>query len=156
MTRTERITGIALACLLLFMTLNSTYYFLLIAKVNVVQWIVFNACAPASIAYLVGLLLFWKNKNKMWLLIATVPLFFFGTTGLFVFPWSGVYCMAQVAHITMTLNLLWSIWMVWKNKDYKAMGNGLLISIGLFIPFIAFTQAFCREHANEVMRILGI
>ncbi|MDR2917323.1 MAG: hypothetical protein LBV74_21220 [Tannerella sp.] len=51
MTKSERITSIVLASILLLTIINSTWFFLGIAKVSVVQWIVFNACAPAGIAF---------------------------------------------------------------------------------------------------------
>jgi|WetSurMetagenome_2_1015567.scaffolds.fasta_scaffold917714_1 hypothetical protein len=156
MTKLERILGIALACLLLLMTLNSTWYFLGIAKVNVIQWLVFNACAPSSLAYLVGFILFFTTENKMWLTVATIPIFFFGTMGFFVFSWSGYNIMAQLSHITMTLNMLWGLWIVLKDKNFEALGKGLLIGTVIFVPFISFTQAYCRNHATEVMKVLGI
>jgi hypothetical protein len=157
MTKTERITGIILAAILLLTVANSTWYFLGIAKVSVVQWLVFNACAPASIAYILGLLIFFRTLNKMWLSIAVAPVLFFGTMGLFVFPWSsGIDLLTQFSHIIMTLNIALGLWITLKDKDYKALGHGLLASVLTGIPFIAFTQAYCREHAEDVMRILGI
>ena len=92
----------------------------------------------------------------MWLVTATVPIFFFGTMGLFVFPWTGNNLIAQISHMVMTANMLWGLWIVIRNSDYIALAKGLLISIAVFIPFISFTQVYCREHATEVMRILGI
>jgi len=87
MTKTERVTSIILAVILLLTVANSTWYFLGIAKVSAVQWLVFNACAPSSIAFLLGLIFYFRTKNKMWLTIAVVPMMFFGTMGLFIFPW---------------------------------------------------------------------
>jgi|AGTN01.1.fsa_nt_gi hypothetical protein len=157
MTKTERIVSIILASILLLTIVNSTWYFLGIAKVSVVQWIVFNACAPSSLAYLLGLVLFFHTQNRMWLSIAVVPMMFFGTMGLFVFPWSsGIDLLTQFSHTVMTLNMAMGLWVILKNRDYKALGNGLLTSVLVFIPFIAFTQAYCREHAEEVMKYLGL
>jgi len=157
MTKTERITSIILAVILLLTVANSTWYFLGIAKMSVIQWIVFNACAPSSIAFLLGLIFYFRTKNKMWLTIAVVPMMFFGTMGLFVFQWkSGIDLLTQFSHIIMTLNIALGLWITLKDKDYKALGSGLLTSVLIGIPFVAFTQAYCREHAEEVMRILGI
>ena len=157
MTKSERITSIILAIILLLNVMNSSWYFLGIAKVSVIQWIVFNACAPSSIAYMLGLVIYFVTSNKMWLSIAVVPMMFFGTMGLFVFPWSsGIDLLTQFSHVVMTLNIAWGLWIILKNNDYKALGTGLLTSILVFIPFIAFTQAFCRVHAEEVMKYLGI
>lgn len=157
MTKTERITSIILASILLLTILNSTWYFLGIAKVSVVQWLVFNACAPSSIVYLLGLAAYFRTKNKMWLSIAVVPMMFFGTMGLLVFPWSsGIDLLTQFSHIVMTLNIAMGLWITLKGRDYKALGTGLLASVLAGIPFIAFTQGYCREHADEVLRVLGI
>ncbi|MDP4276175.1 MAG: hypothetical protein Q8914_00945 [Bacteroidota bacterium] len=156
MTKAERLTGIILACLLFLMTLNSTWYFLGVAKVSVLQWLVFNACAPSSVAYLAGFILFLTRGNKVWLSVAVIPIFFFGTMGFFVFPWNGYNLMAQISHITMTLNMLWGLWLVLKEKNFEALGKGLLISTVIFVPFISFTQDYCRAHAGDVTSILGI
>lgn len=157
MTKSERITGFILASILLLTILNSTWYFLGIAKVNIMQWIVFNACAPSGIAYLLGLFLYFRTSDKLWLSIAVVPMMFFGTMGLFVFSWSGgIDLLTQFSHLVMTFNIAWGLWIILKNKDYEALGKGLLISVLVFIPFIAFTQAYCREHAEEVMKYLGL
>lgn len=157
MTKSERITGIVLAIILLLTVINSTWYFLGIAKVSIIQWIVFNACAPSSIVYLLGLFLYLRTSRRMWLAIGVVPIMFFGTMGLFVFPWStGIDLLTQFSHIVMTLNILWGLWIILKNRDLNALGEGLLASVVLFIPFIAFTQAYCRKHAEEVLNILGI
>lgn len=157
MTKKERISSIILAVLLLLTVLNSTWYFLGIEEVSVVQWIVLNACAPSGIVFLLGLLIYFRTLNRMWLSIAVVPMMFFGTMGLFIFPWrSGTDLLVQFSHIVMTLNITFGLWIVLKNKDYKALGTGLLTSVFVFVPFIAFTQVYCREHAEEVMKYLGI
>lgn len=92
----------------------------------------------------------------MWLSVAVIPIFFFGTMGFFVFPWNGYNMVAQISHITMTLNMLWGLWIVLKDKNFEALGKGLLISTAIFVPFISFTQEYCRNHADEVMKVLGI
>jgi hypothetical protein len=157
MTKAERVTSIILAILLLLTVMNSTWYFLGIAKVSILQWLVFNACAPSSIVCLAGLVVWLGAKNRMWLTVAAVPMMFFGTMGLFVFPWNSANdLIVQFSHITMTLNIALSLWITLKERDYKALANGLLISTLAGIPFIAFTQAYCRIHAQDVMRILGM
>jgi len=157
MTKSEKITGIVLAVILLITVINSTWYFLGIARVSFIQWIVFNACAPSSLAYLLGVLLYVRYKNKCYLAIAIVPLLFFGTMGLFVFPWQTANdVLIQFSHVIMTLNIFWALWIILKDKDYKALAIGLLISVFVFIPFIAFTQQYCRIYADDVMKLLGL
>jgi hypothetical protein len=55
-----------------------------------------------------------------------------------VLPRRGMNIIAQISHMLMTLNLLWGIWVVLKEKDYKAFAVGSMISVVIFIPFIAF------------------
>ena len=64
MTKTEKITGIVLAILLLLLTLSGSGYFFFTLKVNFVQWLVYNACSPSSLVYLVGFIVFLYNKNS--------------------------------------------------------------------------------------------
>lgn len=156
LTRITRIAGIVLAVLLLLASINSTYFFLGMLKVKFIEWFVFNACAPSSVAYLIGLTAFFITKNKKWLAIAILPIFFFGTMGLFIFPWDGMNLIAQVSHIIMTLNIAWALFVILKSADYKALRIGLLISVLVFVPFIAFQQYYCRIHADDLMRILQI
>jgi len=156
MNKKERITSIVLALVLFLLTTNSTYYFLGELKVTAVEWLLFNGCAPSSLSYLVGLVFFFITRNRLWLLIAVVPIFFFGTMGLFIFPWSGMNIIAQVSHIVMTLSIVWAISLVLRTSDYKALGAGLFASILIFIPFITVQQYYCRVHADDLMRILQI
>ncbi|MDR2919608.1 MAG: hypothetical protein LBV72_09640 [Tannerella sp.] len=157
MTKAERIISITLAGILLLTIINSAWFFLGIAKVSIIQWIVFNACAPSGIAFILGLLIYYKTSDRAWLSVAIVPMMFFGTMGLFVFPWnSGMDILVQFSHMIMTLNIAWGLYVILKNKDIRALGYGLLASIIVFIPFIAFTQAYCREHAEEVMKYLNL
>lgn len=156
LTKKYKIIGIVLAFLLLLTIINSTGFFLGKLKVSLLEWIVFNACAPSSLAYLIGLVLFFTTRNKIWLTIAAVPIFFFGTMGLFIFPWGGFNLIAQVSHILMTLNLIWAFTVVFMFLDYKALGSGLFVSLILFIPFITYQQMYCRSHAEDLMRILQI
>ena len=64
MTKTEKITGIVLAILLLLLTLSGSGYFFFTLKVNFVQWLAYNACSPSSLVYLVGFIVFLYNKNS--------------------------------------------------------------------------------------------
>ena len=101
------VLGKILAVLLLLTVINSTYFFLSVSKVSYVEWIVFNACAPSSIVYLIGFLLFLTTKDRTVLHTAILPMFFFGGLGLYVFPWAGYNIIAQISHIIMVLNILW-------------------------------------------------
>ncbi len=68
---------------------------------------------------------------SIFLLLVTIQstLFFFGTLGLVVFPWKGMNIIPQLAHIIMTLNVLWVVWDMLKKGDYKTASIGMLAGI---------------------------
>lgn len=154
LTKTEKITGIALAIVLLLLTLSGSGYFFSTLKVSFVQWLAYNACSPSSLVYLGCLIVFWVTKKTLWLPLAFLPMYYFGTMGLFTFTWSGANIFAQMSHITMTLNLIWAGYVLYRIGDYKAFAQGLLWSIVLFVPYIAFVMYYCRTHAEEISQLL--
>lgn len=148
--------GIGLAVMLSLVTLNSTYFFLGVSKVKFVEWLVFNACAPSSIAYLIGFVIFLLTGSRIALHISILPLFFFGGLGLFLFPWNGYHLIAQISHLIMVLNMLWALYTTIATGDYKAVALGLLIGIGIFAPFIGYQQSYVNSHPEDFQRILGV
>lgn len=154
LTKTEKIIGIALAIVLLLLTLSGSGYFFFTLKVTFVQWLAYNACSPSSLLYLGCLIVFWVTKKTVWLPLAFLPMYYFGTMGLFTFTWSGANIFAQMSHITMTLNLIWAGYVLYCIGDYKAFAQGLLWSIVLFVPYIAFVMYYCRTHAEEISQLL--
>ena len=154
LTKTEKITGIALASVVLLLTLSGSGYFFFTLKVTFVQWLAYNACSPSSLVYLGCLIVFWVTKKTFWLPLAFLPMYYFGTMGLFTFTWSGANIFAQMSHITMTLNLIWAGYVLYRIGDYKAFARGLLWSIVLFVPYIAFVMYYCRTHAEEISQLL--
>ena len=154
LTKTEKITGIALAIVLLLLTLSGSGYFFSTLKVSFVQWLAYNACSPSSLVYLGCLIVFWVTKKTVWLPLAFLPMYYFGTMGLFTFTWSGANIFAQMSHITMTLNLIWAGYVLYRIGDYKAFARGLVWSIVLFVPYIAFVMYYCRTHAEEISQLL--
>jgi hypothetical protein len=154
LTKTEKTIGIVLAIALLLLTLSGSGYFFFSLKTNIVQWIAYNACSPSSLVYLVGFIVFLYNKNAIGLALAFLPMYYFGTMGLFTFTWSGANIFAQMSHITMTLNLLWAGYILYRLGNYKAFAQGLLWSIILFVPFITFVMYYCRTHADEISSLL--
>lgn len=154
LTKTEKITGIALAIVLLLLTLSGSGYFFFTLKVTFVQWLAYNACSPSSLVYLGCLIVFWVTKKTFWLPLAFLPMYYFGTMGLFTFTWSGANIFAQMSHITMTLNLIWAGYVLYRIGDYKAFAQGLLWSIVLFVPYIAFVMYYCRTHAEKISQLL--
>ena len=154
LTKIEKITGIALAIVLLLLTLSGSGYFFFTLKVTFVQWLAYNACSPSSLLFLGCLIVFWVTKKTVWLPLAFLPMYYFGTMGLFTFTWSGANIFAQMSHITMTLNLIWAGYVLYRIGDYKAFARGLLWSIVLFVPYITFVMYYCRTHAEEISQLL--
>jgi hypothetical protein len=151
-----QITGIILAILLLLATIQSTFFFLVIMKTKFVEWIVFNACAPANITFLIGFALLLLFNDRTVLHMAILPMFFFGVLGLFVFPWKGVNIIPQVGHIIMALNIGWAVLITLKTYDYKAATIGMLLGIVIFSVFIGFQQNYMATHPEDFKRILHI
>jgi hypothetical protein len=148
--------GLALAIFLLLVTIQSTFYFLGVLKVKVIEWIVFNACAPSNITFLIGFVLYFFFKDRTVLHIAILPMVFFGVGGLIVFPWRGMNIIPQISHIIMAFNIGWTILITIKTDDYKAATIGLLLGIVIFSSFIGFQQHYAATHPEDFKRILKI
>jgi hypothetical protein len=146
--------GIMLAILLLLVTIQSTFLFLGVLKVKIIEWIVFNACALSNITFLIGFILYLLFKDRTVLHIAILPMFFFGVGGLIVFPWSGMNIIPQIAHIIMALNIGWTISVTIRTNDYKASTVGLLLGIAIFSFFIGFQQNYVASHPEEFKKIM--
>jgi hypothetical protein len=150
------IIGIILAILLLLVTIQSTFFFLIVMKVKFVEWIVFNACAPSNITFLIGFVLYLLFKDRTVLHMAILPMFFFGVLGLFVFPWNGVNIFPQLGHMLMTLNIVWAVFVTLHTHDYKVATIGMLLGIVVFSVFIGFQQQYVATHPEEFKRILQL
>lgn len=150
----ERNTGIVLSILLLLATANSIFFFLGIVKISFIEWLAYNACAPTSILYLTGFVIFIIKKKSIFPVITILPIYFFGVLGSFVVPWSTETLLAHLSHIIMTLNVIWLLYVVIKNGEYKALAIGLLFSILLFSPYIGYVQSYNYDHAEDIERIL--
>jgi hypothetical protein len=125
-------------------------------KVRLIEWLVFNACAPSNITFLVGFILFLLFKNRIVFHIAILPMFLFGTLGLLVFPWIGMNTLSQIGHLIMTLNVGWVIFLTFKTKDYKAATIGMLLGIVIFSIFIGFQQRYVATHPEDFKRIIRV
>lgn len=148
--------GVILAILLLLVTIQATFYFLGRLKVKMIEWIVFNACAPSNITFLVGFILYLLFKDRTVLHIAILPMVFFGVGGLIVFLWSGMNIIPQISHIIMAFNIGWTIFITIKTDDYKTATIGLLLGIAIFSFFIGFQQNYAATHPEDFKRILKI
>jgi hypothetical protein len=144
--------GIIAAVLLLLVTVQSTVYFLAMLKVKFITWLFFNACSPSSMVYLLGFFVYIVTKNKTLMYLGVLPMFFFGTFGLFLFPWSGTSIVAQIMHIIMLLNIAWLVILTFKESHFRQATVGLLLSIFIFGIFIGFQLYYSRSHAEDFKR----
>ena len=154
LSKTEKIMGIILAVALALLTLAGSGYFFFTLRVNFVLWLDYNACSPSSIVYLCCFVAFLARRQPALLAVALLPMYYFGTMGLFTFTWNGANVFAQMSHITMTLNLIWATYVFRKTVDYKTYAQWLIFGILVFVPYIAFVMYYCRTHADELTTLL--
>ncbi len=135
-------TGWAIAILNILMIMQSTFYFLAVAKFPVEGWLFFNACAPSIMIYLAGF--FLKRVSVM---AAALPfLSFFGVGGLFVFGWDGTSIYAQMGHICMSLAILYIAAEIYFSRLYKNFGLGLAAGLAAFTVIFPIQQSYVASH----------
>lgn len=143
-----------MAVLMLVTLLNSAYFFMSVVKLQFVDWLVFNACSLSIIAYLVCFVCFQITKKGVFLAIAILPLYYYGTMGLFVIPWNAANMFAQITHVLITLNVIWILFVLLKQGNYDALGKGLLTGVIVFVPVFAVVQSYSQLHMAKFMQML--
>lgn len=146
--------SIVLAVLMLLALLNSSYFFLGILKLSISKWLAFNACSLAGIVYLICFVIFRITRKSYLLAIPLLPLYYYGTMGLFIMPMNESNIFAHVSHVIITLNILWVLYGFLKEREFESLGKGLLIGIVVFVPVFAYIQTFVQSHLNEFMQAL--
>lgn len=150
----KQITGIVLAIFMLVALLNSAYFFLALLKLSIGQWLAFNACSVAIIIYLICFIISAVKRNSIWLSVALLPMYYYGTMGLFIMPWNVSNLFAHITHIIITCNALWVLFLIFKEQKFAALGKAFLFSILVFVPLFAVIQTYNQVHFEEFMRIL--
>jgi hypothetical protein len=150
----EQIIDYLLAVFMLLALLNSAYFFLFIVKLKIGEWLAFNACSLSIIVYLVCFACFRVTKKDFFLSIALVPLYYYGTMGLFITPWNVANMIAQITHIIITLNVIWILFVLLKESRFESLGKGLLIGLLVFVPVFAAIQNYSQLHMAEFMQML--
>ncbi|MFA5839022.1 MAG: hypothetical protein WC890_00020 [Candidatus Margulisiibacteriota bacterium] len=143
--------GIVIVVLNTLASLNSTYFFLVMAKVSFIEWLFFNACAPSVLLFLIGYL----SKNKIVQAMAIPALAFFGVGGLFVFGWQGSELFAQVGHLCMTSAVIWLIYGIFKDKSFKEATIGFVLASFIVNGFITLDQRYAYRHWNRMEEIMN-
>ncbi|MFA4858019.1 MAG: hypothetical protein WC901_05540 [Candidatus Margulisiibacteriota bacterium] len=142
--------GIVIAILNFLAVLNSTYFFLGMAKASLIEWLFFNACAPSVLLYFIGYL----TKNKIIQAMAIPALAFFGIGGMFVFGWRGSALFAQVGHLFMTSAVVWLVYAIFKNKSFKEATIGFILASFLVNGFITIDQRYTYRHWERFQKIM--
>jgi hypothetical protein len=150
----NQIIGYLLAALMLLTLLNSAYFFISIVRFQIGEWLVFNACSLAIISYLVCFACYQISKKDFFLAIALVPLYYYGSMGLFVVPWNAANMFSQITHIIITLNVIWILFVLLKEFRYDSLGKGLLIGVLVFVPVFAVIQTYSQLHMASFMQML--
>ncbi len=151
----NNIIGYVLAFLMLGALLNSGFFFLLNLKLSIGSWLAFNACSLAIIAYLLCFVLYLIIKKDYLLAIPLLPLYYYGTMGLFMMPWDTANAFAQITHVIITVNVLWILYvMLLKERKFDSLGKGLLIGTIIFVPIFAYIQSFSQQHMSEFLKVL--
>ncbi|MBN1183207.1 MAG: hypothetical protein JXB49_13015 [Bacteroidales bacterium] len=150
----NQVIGYLLTTLMLLALLNSAYFFISIVKLQIGQWLAFNACSLAIISYLVCFACFKIIKKDFFLAIALIPLYYYGSMGLFVVPWNAANTFSQITHIIITLNVIWILFVLLKESRYESLGIGLLIGVLVFVPVFAVIQSYSQLHMADFMQML--
>ena len=146
--------SLVLAIIMLLALLNSAYFFLVMLKLDIVRWLAFNACSLAIMVYLLCFVIHRVTKNDYLPAVPLLPLYYYGTMGLFIMPWDAAGMFAQLTHIIITLTVIWIVYGFLKERKYEALGRGLLLAVFIFVPVFAIIQAYSQVHMNEFMEAL--
>lgn len=84
-------------------------------------------------------------------------MFFFGTLGLFIFPWKEKKDLfVQLSHVLMTSNIIWIIIYTLKEKIFESATIGLFLGGFIFLIFLFFQQNYVKKHFDDFKRILDL
>ena len=150
----NQIIGYLLAILMLLALVTSSYFFLVQLRLSVGKWLAFNACSMAILTYLLCFVLFQMTKKEFLLAIPLLPLYYYGTMGLFIMPWNEANVFPQLTHIIITLNVLWVLYRLLKGNKFESVGKGILIGLLVFVPVIACIQSYTQVHMQEFLQVL--
>lgn len=134
--------GALLAALNLLNVGIAASYFLFIERLGLVDWLSVNACTPSILLFLLGV---WR-RNRLLTGFAVPFLLFFGTGGLFLFPWDAAGAVPQVSHVVMTLSILWVAWDAAAEKEVRRALLGAAAGVVVLVP--VFKAASDHQAAN--------
>lgn len=129
--------------------LNGAFVFLGMLKTGIVGWLMLNTCAPSIALFVAGFLL----GNPLVMVAASVLLFRYGTLGLFVFGWSGYDIPGQIAHILMTMGVIYTIVHMVRGRRWRVLGLGVLLGLAILVPLMIVQTHWLNAHP-EMMEML--
>ncbi|KAJ5069924.1 hypothetical protein M0811_11436 [Anaeramoeba ignava] len=144
-----------LVILLFLMVIGSTQFFLVQMKATIKEWLIFNACAPSIFLWILGVFIEKIFHLRFLMHSAIIPLTFFGTQGLFIFPWKGMDIIPQISHIFMTLASILTVFQTFVLNDFKQATIGFLFGL-LTFPFISIQQNYCARNPEKLKKMLGL
>ena len=144
-----------------FFAAYSTLVFLVFLKVPAWLWVFLNICAPTQFITTVLLVLEIKDIPCPIFQATIVPfLCFFGTGGLFTFPWTGYMLMSQLSHITMTITWIFMMVNMISSETPKkwrklGIGIGIGIIVVIIVNLIIFPVVFANPIAVQMLEEMG-
>ena len=155
MSKQMKVFGNFLSTCMLSLAIWGFFVFMVFLKASFVQWIMYNVCAPTQIVFFIFVMFLNKKPNYLqYLLVLVVPLMFFGTMGLFIFPWSGQGALiTQLSHIFMTISAGWAIYV---NRRAIAVSPKVIYWIYGVSLLIATQQWYCRITADVLKKMLNV
>jgi hypothetical protein len=148
-------TGLVLSIVMLLLAIWGFFVFRIFLNATLLQWLMYNVCAPTQIIFFILVILFYKKPQySQYLLIMVLPLTYFGTMGLFIFPWTGQGAVTtQLSHILMTLS---AVWVIYINRNVKEINKKVLYWIYAAALLIAGQQWYCRVTADILKKMLNV
>jgi len=134
--------GWVVVILNIIMMLLSANYYLRMVNFPITAWFFFNICFFSTLIFLIGFFL----KNKVIMTMSIPFLAYFGTGGMFVFSWHGMMIIAQIAHIFMTLAIVYAILESIKAKESRKPFFGFIIGLIIFSIFLPIHQKYIKTH----------
>lgn len=155
MSKQEKVFGYVLGVSMLLLAIWGFFVFRVFLKASLIQWLMYNVCAPTQIIFFILVIFLSKRPQYLqYILIMVIPLTVFGTSGLFIFPWSGQGALAtQVSHILMTISAGWAIYI---NRRLTALNPKVIYLIYGVSLLIAMQNWYCRVTADVLKKMLNV
>jgi hypothetical protein len=133
----------------LVMTAMSLNFFLGMLKSGFEGWLMMNTCAPSIFLFTLGFLL----KNRPIMAAGAIAMFRYGFLGMFVFSWTGGNMVGQIAHIFMTLAVIYTVVEVIRSRAWKSSLQGAVLAVVLLVPFTIVQENWVQAHPELIEKL---